>query len=269
MKTIAEMYDSDPDYEWNRLVKTPHSELEFIVFMHHIRTHLAESCSILDAGGGPGRYSMELCRLGHDVVLLDASSECIRLAREKAAQELSPEQLRRLKETVTADIQDLGRFANGTFDAVLCLDPLSCLPDPSARHKALAELVRVAKDGSLIALGTRGYLAALQTMVRLGGGNLCDHTISEFKLTGNCACAGLPHHFFRADELGTLAEQHGLQTLLMAGGEGLSSAIPEATNAIAADPEKWRIWVRTVMETSTEPAVVDTSSHMVYLGKKR
>ena len=57
--------------EWNRLVMDAYHSLEFLVTMHYLRKHLPETGKVLDAGGGPGRYAIELCRAGYAVILLD------------------------------------------------------------------------------------------------------------------------------------------------------------------------------------------------------
>jgi hypothetical protein len=36
MRTIADIYNGGPDYEWNRLTKSPYNVLEFTAFMHHV-----------------------------------------------------------------------------------------------------------------------------------------------------------------------------------------------------------------------------------------
>ena len=41
---------------------------------------------VLDCGGGPGRYAVELARWGYDVTLFDLSAGNLALAREKAAE---------------------------------------------------------------------------------------------------------------------------------------------------------------------------------------
>ncbi|NIA13095.1 MAG: hypothetical protein GWP08_03360 [Nitrospiraceae bacterium] len=120
----------------------------------------------------------------------------------------------------------------------------------------------------MVALAVRGYLAVLRTIMRVASDNLVDGSIETLQRTGNCNVGGLPHHFFRAVEMRRLAENHGLKTLLMAGGEGLSAGLPEATNAAAEDPEKWAQWGRIITDTSTDPAVVDLSEHMLYIGRK-
>jgi len=97
---------------------------------------------------------------------------------------------------------------------------------------------------------------------------LVDGTLETLRQTGNCYVRGVLHHFFRASEIRELAGNCGLRTLLQAGGEGLSSAIPEATNAMAKDKAKWKKWLEVVIDTSSESAVVDTSAHMLFIGQK-
>ena len=38
---------------------------------------------VLDAGGGPGRYTIELAKLGYDVILLDLTSKLLEIAQEE------------------------------------------------------------------------------------------------------------------------------------------------------------------------------------------
>lgn len=268
MNDIACLYNQNPEREWNRLAKDAYHQLEFFTFMHHLKCHLPKKGFILDAGGGPGRYTIELARMGYEVFLLDLSSGCIEIARERISHEEAGVQ-DRIKGLLVADITDLRCFGSAEFDAVLCLDPLSCLPKESDRKKAVAELVRVSKPEAVVALAVRGYLDALRTILRIAGNELTDGTLERLNRTGNASCGGCLHHFFRSAELRSLAESQGIRTIVMAGGEGLSSALPEATEAIATSADLWACWKDLVIATSTEPAVVDTSGHMLYIGTSK
>ena len=268
MNKIAEIYNDDPEQEWERLDRDPYHRLEFIVFMHHLKNHLPNNGFILDAGGGPGRYAIELARMGYEVVLLDLASGNINAAKDKIAEE-PPDIRKRIKELVVGDVADLSQFMDETFDGVLCLDPLSYFADPEARKATLLELLRVTKSNSPIAIAAPGYLNVLCTIVRVASHELTDGTLEALKQTGNCNVRGVPRHFFRATELRELAESCGLKTLVQAGGEGLSSSMPEATNKMADDTAKWKRWVEVTIETSTDPSVVDTSDHMLYVGQKK
>jgi len=266
MSDVARLYDQDPEREWRRLAADPYSSLEFLVTMHYIRRHFRGSGRVLDAGGGPGRYAIELCRSGYDVVLLDPSSRVIDVAREKFEPE-PPDVRRRLTAAVVGDVRDLSQLDSDSFDAALCLDPLSYLPDASDRSEAIRELIRVCKHEAIVCLSARGYLAVLRTLLARFRDQLIGPEIELLASHGNSACGGVLCHFYRADELRQLAESCGLHTLDMAGCEGLSASLPEATNLLAQDEAAWQRWVELVLETSDEPAVVDMAEHILYVGQ--
>jgi SAM-dependent methyltransferase len=268
-RAVAETYDRDTEREWQRLVKDPYHSLEFLVTMHHLRRHLPPAGKILDAGGGPGRYALELCRACYEVVLLDISSALIDLAREQFRAE--PQAVQdRLRESHIGDIRDLSRFETGTFDAVLCLGgPLTHISEPPGREKAMAELVRVARPGATVCISVVGYLAVLRTVLVLFSDDLLKSSFQPLvECSDDFGPTGTIWHFFRAAELRQLAESHGLETVEMAGCQGLSTGLVEATNLLIQDEAKWRVWTDLVVETSTEPAVVDMAEHILYIGRK-
>jgi len=61
---VAQAYNQDPQREWDRLVRDAYHSLEFTVTMDVLHRHLPAGCTVLDAGGGPGRYALALCRHG-------------------------------------------------------------------------------------------------------------------------------------------------------------------------------------------------------------
>ncbi len=92
MVDVAEVYTREADREWGRLFRAPYQHLEFQVTMHYLQRYLPSEGLILDAGGGPGRYAIELCRQGREVVLCDLAPGNIELARAQFASE--PEAVR-------------------------------------------------------------------------------------------------------------------------------------------------------------------------------
>jgi ubiquinone/menaquinone biosynthesis C-methylase UbiE len=267
-RAVAETYNRDTEREWRRLDKDPYHALEFQVVMHHLRKYLPPQGKILDAGGGPGRYAIELCRAGYEVVLLDLSSGNIALAREKFS--LQPKDVQdRLLEAVVGDVRDLSRFEAGSFDAVLCLGgPLTHISGADDRSRAVSELIRVAKPGSVACIEVVGYLAVLRTILLEFSHELLDPSFEKLVQEGDATGpTKSTWHFFRADEIRQLAESHGLETVEMAGCQGLSAGVVEATNALAQDEAKWKVWVDLLLRTSTEPAVVDMAEHILYVGR--
>jgi len=267
MSLITEVYNKDPEREWQRLTKDPYHSLEFLVTMQYLRKHLPQVGRILDAGGGPGRYSLELCRAGYEVVLLDVSSELISTARKHFELEAQVVQ-DRLIECVVGDVQNLSRFEDSCFDVVLCLGgPLSHIRDPNARAKSMSELARVTKPGGVVAVSVMGLFAVLRTILMRFSDELLDTSFQTLVQQGDTTVAGMVWHFFRADELRELAESCGLTTLEMVGCEGLATGLVEATNQLSADEERRGVWEELVLKTASEPALVDMAEHILYLGR--
>src|SRR5512136_2362422 len=79
---ISHIYDKDPQHEWERMDR---HRTEFAVTLRAMHEYLpSPPARVLDCGGGPGRYAIELARQGYDVTLFDLSAGNLALAREKA-----------------------------------------------------------------------------------------------------------------------------------------------------------------------------------------
>jgi hypothetical protein len=60
----------------------------------------------------------------------------------------------------------------------------------------------------------------------------------------------------------------GVLTLEMATCEGLSSHLKEETNKVYEDPEKWKFWLKLILETCTDPLILGLGEHFLYVGKR-
>lgn len=73
MPTIQEYYDASVEHEWDRLGRRHRTE--FAVTMLALKAFLPPPpANLIDISGGPGRYALELARLGYAVTLLDLSA---------------------------------------------------------------------------------------------------------------------------------------------------------------------------------------------------
>src|SRR5512134_1564182 len=118
-RRIKRFYAISSEREWERLLHPTDGHLEFAVHKAWIERFLPPPGSrVLDIGGGPGRYSIWLAERGYRVTLADLSPDLLNLAREK-----SVEAGVKLEAIVEANAADLSDFADGSFDAVLCMGP--------------------------------------------------------------------------------------------------------------------------------------------------
>ncbi|MDF2926456.1 MAG: methyltransferase type 11 [Paenibacillaceae bacterium] len=135
-------YDED-----SRLDRDNYHRTEFLVTLKLLEPYLEPGGSILDIGAGTGRYSCYYAGLGHSVTALDLTPRHVEAIRDKAARLKLEDRL----SAVEGDALDLGRFADASFDAVLCMGPLYHLADHGSRNTCIKECLRVLKPGGLLA----------------------------------------------------------------------------------------------------------------------
>jgi ubiquinone/menaquinone biosynthesis C-methylase UbiE len=82
-RLVKEWYTSNASIEWRRLHQDPYHQIEFMVTMRFLEKYLPKCSTVLDAGGGPDRYSIELAKRGYNIVLLDLVPEMLEIARRK------------------------------------------------------------------------------------------------------------------------------------------------------------------------------------------
>jgi SAM-dependent methyltransferase len=107
------------------------------------RLPLEAGARLLDAACGSGRTLDELARYGR-VSGVDLSPDAVETARRRGHDDVH-----------VARVEELP-FADGTFDAVTCLDVVEHTPDDRA---ALAELQRVTRPGGLLLVTVPAYQA--------------------------------------------------------------------------------------------------------------
>lgn len=274
-KTVREYYDRNAEKEWKRLVQDPYSQLEFIVTTHFLDKYLPKKGLVLDAGGGPGRYTIYLAKKGYDVVLFDLSAECLREAEKRIR---SARVKRRVKDVVQGSVTDMSQLQDERFDAVICLGAMSHLLGRKDRDLAAHELVRVAKKDAPVFVSVINLYGVFRTVLQRIQHELLASSHKQMFSQGIHRVSwhrdepdyrGFPDaYFFRPAELQDLFERQGLVTLDMATCEGLSSHLKEETNKIHEDSKKWKFWLDLILRTCTDPAILGLGEHFLYVGRK-
>lgn len=257
--------------EWGRLVRDAYHALEYETTLCYLQKYLPPRGRILDAGGGPGRYTIALARKGYDVVLLDVVPELL----ERAKKEIQKARITsRVKGILEGSISDLSGFPDRSFDAVLCLGgPLGHLVERHDRDRALREMVRVAKKGAPV------FVSVIGRAGRLVNGTVFPRHDWEVEIglhrkvfrTGayDGALGFAPCHFFWPEELQRELESAGLCVLESAGLEGIASTHKRELNAMAkARPRGYRAWKRFHLESCAHPAIVANSEHFLVVARR-
>ena len=255
--------------EWKRLVKDPYHRLEFDTTMYFLKKYLPKKGLILDAGGGPGRYTIELAKMGYNVILLDLTPKLLEIARKKIRKARVQSMV---KQIIEGSIDDLSMFKDNMFDAVLCLGgALSHIVVKERREKAIDELVKVAKKNAPIFISVIGRLAAL-----IGGlvnfpERIKLNYFQKIRDTGNYygEYGFAPCYFYLLEELEESLRKRKLQILEIVGLEGLATWHRRELNRLFKKyPESWKVWWETHLKTCTHPSVAGTSEHFMVICRK-
>ena len=255
---VASFYDAYGDQEWTRFDdgRTPRPSLE--VHFEQLRRFVVAGDRVLDIGAGPGRFTIELARIGADVTVADISPGQLALNEQRVSAEGLEE---RVTERVVADVLDLGHWADGAFDVTVCFGgPLSYILDGADR--AVAELVRVTKPGGYVLVSVMSlvgavthFLPILVDLVRRDGVPKNDEIVRTGLLSDEPDYGHLPMKLFRWSELEALLAEHG--TIVGASAAGL---LPTAE---VAEPELADFLVRTELALAEEPGALSSGQHIL------
>ena len=265
---VKEFYTVQVRKEWRRLVKDAYHRLELNTTLHFLERYLPAQGLILDAGCGPGRYTLELAKRGYRVAALDLTP---------ANLEFAGRQLRRagvkknVRDIIEGSIVDLSQFPDNTFDAVICLGgPLSHVLDRKKRERAVSELIRVTKPGAPLFVSVIARLSLMVLELAEFQHEIGTPLFKEIRDTGDypgqygfTAC-----HFFLPEELLAAFTGQGVSILHLAGLEGLATHHNQMLNQLARDPVRWETWWETHLQTCTHPAVVGMSEHILIVCRK-
>lgn len=266
---VKEWFTKAARGEWRRLQRDPYHKIEFIVTMHFLEKYLPRHGLVLDAGSGPGRYTIELAKRGYSVVLLDFVPDMLKLAKRKIRR---AGVLKKVKQFVQGSVEDMSMFPKERFDAVLCLGaPLCHLLNTEQREKAAKELVRVAKKEAPIFVSVISRIGLLRSILIRFPHEMqyAKHHLEVGDYVPGLQGEGFTAaHWFLPEELRDLFEKQDVEMLEMAGLEGLSSHHEKKTNRLFKDKQKWKIWTEILLKTCTHPSVVGSSEHFLLVCRK-
>ncbi len=138
-EAVREFYNNRVEWEWNRFA-TPFPKLEFEATKMLIRKYFPKKGFVCDIGCGPGRYSLELLKMGYKVTLIDISNNLLKFAEKKIKKAGL-----KAEEYLCLNATELDRLKSNYYDALLLMGPLYHLTKKSDRIKVLESTYRMLK----------------------------------------------------------------------------------------------------------------------------
>ena len=260
---VAAFYDEYGDREWTRFDdgQTPRPSLA--VHVEQLRRFVSSGDRVLDIGAGPGRFTIELARIGADVTVADVSPGQLEQTEQRVAEAGLEE---RIAERVVADVLDLGNWADDTFDATVCFGgPLSYILDDA--DSAVAELARVTKPLGHVLLSVMSlvgafthFLPIIMDLVRRDGVPKNEEIVRTGLLSDEPDYGHLPMKLYRWSALEALLAPHG--TIVAASAAGLLPAVD------VDEPELRDFLVRTELALAEEPGALSSGQHILVVLRK-
>lgn len=261
-EVVERYYDEICEDEWNRLVR---HRLEFEMTKALLIPRLPSGGTVLDVGGGPGRYSLWLASLGYDVTLVDLSAQNVKWAQQEAKK--SGVTIRAVHGNALA----LDALPLGQYDVVLCMGPLYHLLEESQRQLAVEQCLARLRPGGLFAGAFISAYAPLIDALKKYP-NIIDTYEQNFRTwlregkgfanEGNFTDA----YFIRPEEARAFMEGFGLRDGTLYATECLGAA--SEANLAALTEEQFLRWISLLASIAAEPAVLGSCEHLLYIGCK-
>jgi len=263
---VRRYYDESVKREWERL-DNPYRRFELAGTLSLIDGFFPASGEIIDIGGGPGRYAIELASRGYKVTLVDISPKAIGFAGERLA-ELNLE-----AKLICADARDLSVIGDSSFDAGLILGPMYHIVGEEGRSAALAELHRILKPGAPAIVGFINPWGILRSGLTEFPGEYAEYE-RVASLLSTCVQVGEQEAF---TEAAFLTPPHAIGELraagfaieTRAGVEGFAAGMLDEVEEIASlDRTAYENILRLVVATSTSPPFRDCTEHLHIVVRK-
>ena len=265
IETVRSFYDQGAEQEWMRLEAHP---FEFILTTWMMDKYVRPGDSILDIGGGPGRYSIHYAKKGCAVTLADLSEGNVDFARKKAEEENVP------LTAFAKNCLELDELNLGQFDHVFLMGPLYHLLEEGERIQAVEIALKHLKPGGKLyvsfILMFAGIIYDLQNSGHIVADcrdpnlvPLVDAVVSGRNYGGPAFTTAYFHH---QRNILPFMEQFGLEKLHFFGQEGILA--PNYRDILARAPEEIDQWVELAKKYLEVPELLAFSEHAMYIGRK-
>ena len=266
IEMVKQYYDQTSLQEWERLETHP---FEFILTTRMMDAYIRPGDTILDIGGGPGRYAIYYAEKNCRVTLADLSAGNVSLAREKAAQAGVS------IAAYEANCLELDALRLGEFDHVFLMGPLYHLQKEEDRRRAVEIALRHLKPGGMLyasfILTFAGVLYDLQH-----AGHIVDDAhnpataalLDAVEIGGDYLGPGFTAvYFYHPRNIEPFMAQFPVEKQHLFGQEGFLA--PNKFDILSRSRDEIDCWLELAMRYIELPEMLNWSEHAMYIGRKK
>lgn len=274
-KAIEECFDEMGLDEWERMVRTPTNRVGFHIHNHYLQQYIKQGDNVLEIGPGPGRYTIELAKLGAKISIIDISSVQLQLNQQKVTEAGYEEAIAWRKKM---DIRDLSELEDESFDAIVAYGgPLSYVFEYV--RDALGEVIRVTRTNGYIFLGVMSTVGTFQylleevfKLVDDVGIERTEQALMDGNVIGNVAAPNKHYcHMFRWSELREILSEYPCEIVIASASAVLSNSLSshEILEEIMKDQKSWNAFLRWELDVCKESGAIDCGTHMIVVLRKK
>ena len=261
---VEQYYNFEYD-EWDRLKR---HKIEYEMTKRIMKRYIPERATILDVGGGPGRYSIFLAQRGHRVTLVDLCENLVQQAILHAK-----EADVQLNACIQGNILELNQLPlESEYDVILCMGPIYHLLEEAERIEAINQcLGLLKKNGILMVAFISAYapiIACLRTNLEDVGLFKNDFLgyLQDGRYRSDPKQGFTDAYFTNPNSIEAFMAGFGLKTVSIQAVENLGIMAEEKLMQLPEDV--FQDWLDVMEKISTEPAIWGSSEHLLYIGKK-
>ena len=260
MSYLEEHYNN---YDEDGRLLSQHGQVEYLTTMKYIRECLSEFSepSILEVGAGTGRYSVTLAKQGYRVSAVELVAHNLALLKAKLDG----------SEPITAmqgNALDLSVFPDASFDLTLLLGPMYHLYTRDDKLKALAEAIRVTKQGGYILVA---YCMNEPTVIQyVFFSNHLQEVLEQKLLTSDWHCVSEPKEIFeqvRTEDIASLDAEFPVERIKLVATDGATNYNRGCIDAM--DEETFGKWMDYHFTICERQDLIGASHHTLDILKKQ
>ncbi|MCE7081581.1 bifunctional 2-polyprenyl-6-hydroxyphenol methylase/3-demethylubiquinol 3-O-methyltransferase UbiG [Streptomyces sp. ST2-7A] len=256
---VVHFYSNVAD-EGVRLASSADGRLEMLRTQELLRRFLPSApARVLDVGGGTGVHARWLVEDGYHVDLVDPVPRHVAQAQE-------------ICNATVGDARSLPA-SDDSYDVIHLLGPLYHLPEREDRRQALAEAVRVARSGAMVAAAAINRYASLFEHAALGKLHVESLQESVSGILASSVYDGRGRftvaYFHRAEELAAELREAGLVDVEVFGIEGPAWSLLKAVEQQSGNLPSEEFFSSALMAARLAepyPELLAASSHLLAVG---